>query len=118
MSTSKPIVLPSSSLDWKGAYGRWVQVVMVPELINAALAAVMSASSIVVPAVAPEMLVGAPAAAEPAADDPAAADVEDGESELLEPHAERTSAPTAAAPMSAVRRIGRERSFKITPCER
>jgi hypothetical protein len=91
---------------------------MAPEPINAALAAVMSASSIVVPAVAPEMLVGAPAAAEPAEDDPAAADVEDGESELLEPHAERTSAPTAAAPMSAVRRIGRERSFKITPCER
>ena len=30
MSTSKPMVLPLSSLDWNGAYGRWVQTVRVP----------------------------------------------------------------------------------------
>jgi len=92
---------------------------MVPELINAALAASMSASAIAVDAVAPEMLVGAPAAADavepPAADSAAEVDVL---LVLLEPHAASTRAPAAVAAISAARMLSRERSFKITPCER
>src|SRR5690349_19541698 len=48
MSTSNPIVLPWSSFDWNGAYGRWVQVVILPEAMSVTPAAAAP------PLVAPE----------------------------------------------------------------
>src|SRR4051794_31570134 len=54
MSTSKPTVLPESSLDWNGAYGRWVHTVSLPSAISCTLAdPVPEAAGVVVAADGP-----------------------------------------------------------------